>query len=50
MRITQISDPFGSTIEGTPKEKVGDVDPNTVRDLIKTRGTVIFSGFRTPLA
>ena len=49
MRITQISEPFGSTIEGSPKEKVGDVDPNTVRDLIKTRGTVIFSGFRTPL-
>ncbi|MGO9698677.1 MAG: TauD/TfdA family dioxygenase [Xanthobacteraceae bacterium] len=50
MRITQISDPFGSTIEGTPQDKVSDIDPNTVRDLIKTRGTVIFSGFRTPLS
>jgi len=50
MRITQISEPFGSTIEGTPQEKVSDLDPHTVRDLIKTRGTVIFSGFRTPLA
>jgi alpha-ketoglutarate-dependent taurine dioxygenase len=50
MRITQISDPFGSTIDGTPQDKVSDIDPNTVRDLIKTRGTVIFSGFRTPLS
>jgi len=50
MRITQISEPFGSTIEGTPQDNVSDIDPNTVRDLIKTRGTVIFSGFRTPLS
>jgi alpha-ketoglutarate-dependent taurine dioxygenase len=50
MRITEISEPFGSTIEGTPKEKVGDLDPNTVKDLIKTRGVVMFSGFATPLA
>lgn len=50
MRITKISEPFGSTIEGTPQEKVGDLDPKTVRELIKTRGTVIFSGFGTPLA
>ncbi len=50
MRITQISKPFGSTIEGTPQEKVSDIDPNVVRDLIRTRGTVMFSGFGTPLA
>ena len=50
MRITQVSEAFGSTIEGSPQEKVGDIDPNVVRDLIKTRGTVIFSGFGTPLA
>jgi alpha-ketoglutarate-dependent taurine dioxygenase len=50
MRITQVTEAFGSTIAGSPHEKVGDIDPNVVRDLIKTRGTVIFSGFGTPLA
>ncbi len=49
MRITQISDQFGSKIEGSPQEKVSDVDPTTVRDLIKERGVVMFSGFGTPL-
>ena len=50
MRITEISQPFGSAIEGMPQEKVSNIDPNVVRDLIKTRGTVMFSGFGTPLA
>jgi alpha-ketoglutarate-dependent taurine dioxygenase len=50
MRITKISEPFGSAIEGTPEEKVGEIDPSFVKDLIKTRGTVIFTGFVTPLA
>ncbi len=49
MRITQISEPFGSKIEGSPQEKVSDVAPNTVKDLIKERGVVMFSGFGTPL-
>ncbi len=49
MRITQISEPFGCKIEGSPLEKVSDVDPNTVKDLIKERGVVMFSGFGTPL-
>jgi alpha-ketoglutarate-dependent taurine dioxygenase len=49
MRITPISQPFGSKIEGTPQEKVSDVDPNTVKDLIKERGVLMFSGFDTPL-
>ena len=49
MRITQISEPFGSTIEGSPQEKVSDIDSNIVRDLIKARGIVMFSGFGTPL-
>ena len=48
MRITQISEAFGSTIEGSPQEKVGDIDPNVVRDLIKTRGTVIFAASAPP--
>jgi alpha-ketoglutarate-dependent taurine dioxygenase len=50
MRITQISEPFGSKIEGSPREQVGDIDPNVFQDLVKTRGTVMFSGFGTPLA
>ena len=50
MRIIEISEPFGSTIEGTPQEKVSDIDSNIVRDLIKSRGTVMFCGFGTPLA
>jgi alpha-ketoglutarate-dependent taurine dioxygenase len=50
MRITPISDPFGTTIEGSPRERLADVDPNIVRDLIKSRGVVMFSGFRAPLA
>jgi alpha-ketoglutarate-dependent taurine dioxygenase len=49
MRITPISEPFGSKIEGSPQEKVADIDPNTVKDLIKDRGVVMFSGFHTPL-
>jgi alpha-ketoglutarate-dependent taurine dioxygenase len=49
MRITKISEQFGSTIEGSPAEKISDVDPNTVKDLIKDRGVVMFSGFGTPL-
>jgi len=49
MRITEISEPFGSTIEGTPQEKVSDLDPKMVKDLIKDRGVVLFSGFGTPL-
>jgi len=49
MRISEISEQFGSKIEGSPAEKVTDIDPNTVRELIKTRGVVMFSGFGTPL-
>ena len=49
MRITQISEPFGTTIQGSPQEKVSDIDPNMVKDLIKDRGVVMFSGFNTPL-
>ena len=37
MRMSTISELFGSTIEGTPREKVGDIDPSVVRELIKER-------------
>ena len=50
MRISEISEQFGSTIEGSPQEKVSDVDPNMVKNLIKDRGVVVFSGFGAPLA
>ena len=36
-------------IEGTPQEKVGDINPNVVKELIKDRGTVVFTGLTTPL-
>ncbi len=49
MRISTISELFGSTIEGTTQERVGDIDPNVVKELIKDRGTVVFTGFTTPL-
>jgi len=49
MRITQISEQFGSAIEGSPQENVAKIDTNTVKDLIKSRGVVMFSGFGTPL-
>jgi len=49
MRITQISEQFGSTIEGSPQEKVAEIDPNVVKDLIRTRGVVMFAGFETLL-
>ena len=49
MRVGQISEPFGSVVEGSPGEKVSDVDPQIVKDLIKSRGVVMFSGFGSPL-
>jgi alpha-ketoglutarate-dependent taurine dioxygenase len=50
MRVVQISEQFGSTIEGSPEEKLANIDPNTVRNLIKDRGVVMFTGFDAPLA
>ena len=49
MHITQMSEPFGSAIQGSPQEKVSDIDPNTVKELIKDRGIVMFTGFSTKL-
>ncbi|HWT30744.1 MAG TPA: TauD/TfdA family dioxygenase [Propylenella sp.] len=49
MRVGQISEPFGSVVEGSPGENVSDVDPQIVKDLIKSRGVVMFSGFGSPL-
>ena len=49
MRVGQISEPFGSVVEGSPGEKVSEVDPQIVKDLIKSRGVVMFSGFGSPL-
>lgn len=42
MRVTEISPRFGSMIEGAPGETVNDVDPQTVKDLLKERGVVMF--------
>ena len=50
MHIKQISDKFGSIIERSPGETVFDLDPTIVKDLIKARGVVMFSGFGTKLA
>lgn len=50
MRIGQISEQFGSVIEGSPEDTVQNVDAGTVRDLLKSRGVVMFSGYATPLA
>src|SRR5688500_15579902 len=50
MRIGQITERFASVIEGSPKDAVQGVDAGTVRDLLKTRGVVMFSGYATPLA
>ena len=49
MRVGQISERFGSVVEGSPGEKVSDVDPQIVKDLIKSRGVVMFSSFGSPL-
>jgi hypothetical protein len=49
MHITQMSEPFGSAIQGSPQEKVSDINPNTVKELIKDRGIVMFTGFSTKL-
>jgi alpha-ketoglutarate-dependent taurine dioxygenase len=50
MRVTKLSEPFGSTLEGSPQEKVASVDPNLVKDLIRTRGVVMFTGFETSMS
>jgi len=49
MRITQVSEPFGSEIQGSSQERVSDIDPNAVKELIKDRGVVMFTGFGTKL-
>jgi alpha-ketoglutarate-dependent taurine dioxygenase len=50
MHIKPISKKFGSAIQASPGETVFEVDQATVRDLIQTRGVVVFSGFGTKLA
>jgi alpha-ketoglutarate-dependent taurine dioxygenase len=50
MHIKPISEKFGSTIQASPGETVFEIDQATVRDLIQTRGVVVFSGFGTKLA
>ena len=49
MHIKQISEKFGSIVEGSPGETVFDLDQARIRDLIKDRGVVVFSGFGTKL-
>jgi alpha-ketoglutarate-dependent taurine dioxygenase len=50
MEVGQISEPFGAVVESGPGEAVRSVDQETVKDLIKSRGVVMFSGFGTSLA
>jgi alpha-ketoglutarate-dependent taurine dioxygenase len=50
MRVNQITDFFGSAIEASPGESIFDVNRDDVVELIKSRGVVLFSGFKTPLA
>ena len=49
MHISHISEQFGSVVHGSPGETVFDVDQAAVRELIKSRGVVMFSGFGTKL-
>jgi hypothetical protein len=50
MRIPKIFETVWLDDRRFDGRKVADIDPDTVKDLMKTRGAVIFSGFATPLA
>src|SRR5579863_3896502 len=50
MRVSQISEKFASVVEGSPGETIFDIDQAAVRELIKTRGVVVFAGFDAKLA
>jgi alpha-ketoglutarate-dependent taurine dioxygenase len=50
MRTVKISEKFGTTLESSPGETIFDLDQERIRDLIKTRGVVVFSGFGAKLA
>ena len=45
MQITPMDKDFGSILEASPGEKVGNIDRDAVIALIKERGTVLFRGF-----